>query len=113
MYGVSRVPRQLRDDIAMPPVLNCGGADKHLVELLMWFSSATMSVIHNDGEENLLCQIDGSSGSCCGTRRTSARSSRPPNWSYRTRSRDLGGFAGPPKVDVDAMDLGRYPGWAN
>ena len=116
MYGVSRVPRQLRDDIAMPPVLNCGGADKHLVELLMWFSSGdTKSVIHNDGEENLLCQIDGSKRLVLWDKAYKREiESAAYGWVVSNeKSATYGGFAGPPKIDVDAMDLGRYPGWAN
>lgn len=50
----------LAEDINMPSMLLCGGFQRVVQNVIMWFSSGgTKSVLHNDGLDNVNCLIDG------------------------------------------------------
>ena len=48
------------DDLRLFPCISCGGYDKMLVDVIMWFSSGgTKSVLHNDHIDNINCLFSG------------------------------------------------------
>lgn len=47
-------------DLSLFPCLSCGGYDRVVTDIVMWFSSGgTKSVLHNDGVDNINCLFSG------------------------------------------------------
>lgn len=56
VYLVHDVPVIMHADFELPFSLRCGGYEKHLNKLVMWFSSGgTRSVLHNDAFGKIPC----------------------------------------------------------
>lgn len=105
VYAVSKLPRQMRGDVVLPQLLACGGALEHLSEAVLWWSpGGTKSVIHADPHDGLLCALDGSKRlALWHPRHQSEIETRRSGWE------EGDSFAS--KVDVDAVDLARFPAW--
>ncbi|XP_063434150.1 uncharacterized protein LOC134715718 [Mytilus trossulus] len=60
VYMVHDVANEMKADITIPVSLQCGGFEKAIKSVIMWFSSGgTRSVLHNDGLDNINCLLDG------------------------------------------------------
>lgn len=60
IYMVNDASERMAEDINMPSMLLCGGFQRVVQNVIMWFSSGgTKSVLHNDGLDNVNCLIDG------------------------------------------------------
>lgn len=59
-YMMAVNPDGLGDDLVLPPVLACADNFPYLTSFNVWMSSGdTKSVLHNDGLDNVHCQLDG------------------------------------------------------
>lgn len=105
VYAVSKLPRQMRGDVQLPQLLTCGGALERLSEAVLWLSpGGTKSVIHADPHDGLLCALDGSKRLALWHPRH-----QPEIETRRSGWEEGDSFAS--KVDVDAVDLTRFPAW--
>ena len=101
VYLVHTLGQEWRKDLRLLPCMSCGGYSNLLQMLVMWFSSGgTRSVLHNDGTDNINCLFSGSK----------------KLYMVDFRHREFidldapeGGFS---KVNVEAVDLDKYPGLA-
>ncbi|GFO35754.1 lysine-specific demethylase 8-like [Plakobranchus ocellatus] len=60
MYLVHSLRNSMEDLVLVPPSLACGGFQKTIQDAVMWLGSGTtMSVLHYDMLDNLLCLFDG------------------------------------------------------
>lgn len=60
IYMVNDASEKMAEEINMPSMLLCGGFQRVVQNVIMWFSSGgTKSVLHNDGLDNVNCLIDG------------------------------------------------------
>jgi hypothetical protein len=106
VYAVSDVPLELRKDLELPSPIKCGGAESQLSNVVMWFSGGgTHSVFHNDMSNNINCLL-------AGTKKLVLvnASSRAVVESEGCGWRPRGAYSA---VDVDAVDLDAYPGFAS
>ena len=105
VYAVSKLPRQMRGDVVLPQPLACGGALDRLSEAVLWLSpGGTKSVIHADPHDGLLCALDGSKRLALWHPRH-----QPEIETRRSGWEEGDSFAS--QVDVDAVDLARFPAW--
>lgn len=114
LYSVAKTPAGLADEVFLLPFMNCGGFHKRLAETVTWISSgSTQSVIHSDSNQNVHCMF-------AGKKRWALWSPRTPldekehGWVQAEEEaaafqNAYGAFAG--RIDVDAVDLDRFPGW--
>ncbi|EDV25232.1 Lysine-specific demethylase 8 [Trichoplax sp. H2] len=96
-YLIANVPQYLKKDIHLPSVLACDVIK--YVDEVMWFSSGgTKSVLHNDDVDNVNCLIRGKKELIF------------INKKYEKEvaiDHEEGSYSG---VDVDKVDLNKYPG---
>ncbi|XP_057300540.1 bifunctional peptidase and arginyl-hydroxylase JMJD5-like [Hydractinia symbiolongicarpus] len=101
VYMVHSLEEKMRGDLRLFPSLSCGGYTRVLNDVVMWFSSGgTKSVLHNDHIDNVNCLFSGS------------KQLYMVDWKHREFidiDAPNGAFS---KVDVDAVDLDKYPGIA-
>lgn len=59
-YLVENIHTSMRKDMAIPSCLRCGGFQKFIQSIVMWFSSGgTKSHLHIDSLDNINCLLDG------------------------------------------------------
>ncbi|CAH3016527.1 unnamed protein product [Porites evermanni] len=97
-YMVSSVPQFLRQDVYLPVPISCPNIIQgNLVQDMMWLSSGgTKSVLHNDHAENIMCVFKGTK----------------EFFLIDEKYQDLVNVTerGYSDVDVDRVDLYKYPG---
>ncbi|XP_030832561.1 bifunctional peptidase and arginyl-hydroxylase JMJD5 [Strongylocentrotus purpuratus] len=99
VYLVTDVPPEMSDEFCLLRCLLCGGFPTSLVDTILWYSSGgTKSVLHFDGVDNINCIMDGSKEVFLVDKREQANI----NIDHPEQS-----FSG---VDVDKVDLTKYPG---
>ena len=130
MYAVASTPWEIAEQLHLPPFMKCdAGITSRLDTSNMWWSSGgTKSVIHNDGQDNVNCLFAGKKRIIfwaptfgeviedkeCGwviaeEEMDDSTGSIETEQDGTRRSKGYGAFAG--KMDVDAMDLAKYPCW--
>ena len=115
LYSVASLPTRMRADVLLPTPLSAGGYTRRLVEALLWFSSGgTASVVHADAEDNFLCLFDGSKRLALWRPEFGAQiESAALGWRESSAAdATYGGFGGPPNLDLNRLNLTRFPGWA-
>jgi len=121
IYMVSKVPKGMRRGISFLPCMRCGGFLNFLDVNNMWFGrGGSKSVIHYDDQDNINCLFSGQKRFVFMHPRYKEQFEAHPNtkknrfgWVDTDLDRKIpgyGAFMG--KVDVDKMDLIKYPGWA-
>lgn len=122
IYMVSEVPPLMRKDISFLPCLRCGGYLDFLDVANMWMGrGGSKSVIHYDDQDNINCMITGKKRFVFMHPKYKEQFEAHPNskknkfgWvdtDLDRRAEGYGAFFG--KVDVDKMDLIKYPGWSS
>mmetsp|Transcript_20833 Transcript_20833/g.54127 ORF Transcript_20833/g.54127 Transcript_20833/m.54127 type:complete len:330 (-) Transcript_20833:23-1012(-) len=102
-YCVWDVNGPMKGNLQLPTSLACGGFHRRLSTAIMWFSGGgTASVLHKDIFENINCVLDGAKTFIMINRtKASLMESERAGWSPMSSSA--------PEVDVDAVDLERFP----
>ncbi|GAB1603696.1 lysine-specific demethylase JMJ30-like [Argonauta hians] len=60
IYMVQSVPNEMKGEVTVPSLFNCGGFQKVLQDSVLWLSSGnTRSVLHFDDMDNINCVLDG------------------------------------------------------
>ncbi|CAG5121173.1 unnamed protein product [Candidula unifasciata] len=60
VYMVQTLKDKMEELVLIPTSLQCGGFQRAIQEAVMWLGSGnTVSVLHRDGLDNLLCLLDG------------------------------------------------------
>jgi len=120
IYLVSQVPKGMHKDIDFLPCMRCGGYLNYLDTNNLWIGrGGSKSVIHYDDQDNINCMIAGSKRFVFMHPSWKAKFEAHPNsnknkfgWVDTDLDRSVkgyGAFFG--KIDVDKMDLMKYPGW--
>eukprot|EP00054_Salpingoeca_dolichothecata_P008763 m.49675 g.49675 ORF g.49675 m.49675 type:complete len:348 (-) comp17943_c0_seq1:178-1221(-) len=101
-YLVYDLSPRMKRDMKLLPFMHCGGFTDVLTKVVTWFSSGgTKSVLHNDGSENINCLIDGKKRFLIFDKKyRDIVESNGTGWNPE------GGYA---RLDVDAVDLLKYP----
>eukprot|EP00057_Strongylocentrotus_purpuratus_P003898 XP_003727613.1 PREDICTED: putative lysine-specific demethylase JMJD5 isoform X1 [Strongylocentrotus purpuratus] len=102
-YMVDSLPEFLRGDVIVPPPLVCDEILQRIADVVMWFSSGgTKSLLHNDDTDNINCLFSGQK-EILFLNYTQYRHQfhlDHPEGSYSS-------------VDVDKVDMIKYPGLRN
>lgn len=102
VYLVHSLPKAMRDEMFLLRCLLCGGYTDGLQDSVMWFSNGgTKSVLHFDAIDNINCLMSGSKDLFMVDKREKA---------HINIDSPKGSFS---KVDVDKVDLYKYPGLAD
>lgn len=120
IYMVSGVPRGMQKDVGFLPCLRCGGFLQFLDTNNMWMGrGGSKSVIHYDDQDNINCMVAGRKRFVFMHPSYKEQFERHPNsnknkfgWVDTDLDRKIkgyGAFMG--RIDVDKMDLIKYPGW--
>jgi hypothetical protein len=125
-YSVATMTAEMMHEVALPTFFQCGGMDVHLHGAVLWQSNGgTKSVIHSDSQDGLNCQLDGTKrwilwhprykndiqSDVYGWVSADDQPSFLPPWTNNTKPNPIyGAFAG--QIDVDNVDIKRFPGWA-
>ncbi|XP_062615094.1 bifunctional peptidase and arginyl-hydroxylase JMJD5-like [Saccostrea cucullata] len=100
IYMVNDASEEMAKEINMPSMFLCGGFQKVVQNVIMWFSSGgTKSVLHNDGLDNVNCLIDGEKYFVMIDKKHKAEV-EADGWI------ENGAYS---KVDVEKVDLNRFP----
>lgn len=121
IYMVSVVPDEMKKDVSFLPMLRCGGYLNWLDTNNMWYGrGGSKSVIHYDEQDNINCMISGKKRFVFMHPRYKKYFEAHPNtdknkfgWVDTELDRKVkgyGAFMG--KLDIDKMDLIKYPGWS-
>lgn len=101
MYMVHGLPKHLRADVVIPPVMQCEPVVKSVIDVVTWFSSGgTKSVLHNDDVDNINCLYRGDK-----TLIFLNPHDDPTIWN-RVIDVQNGGYS---SLDVDAVDYTKFP----
>ncbi|XP_066917312.1 bifunctional peptidase and (3S)-lysyl hydroxylase JMJD7-like [Clytia hemisphaerica] len=101
VYMVNSLRGKLLEDLRLLPSLSCGGFTKVISDVIMWFSSGgTKSVLHNDRIDNINCLFSGTKELYMVDKKFEE---------FIDFDAEEGAYS---KVDVDAVDLDKYPGIA-
>lgn len=99
VYMVESLPVAMRDEVWPPSCLACGGLQRALVDSVLWLSGGgTKSVLHYDSLDNVICVLAG--------RKRFFMADRAELERLALDHADEA-FLG---VDVDRVDMYRYPG---
>lgn len=121
IYMVSQVPKEMKKDVSFLPCLRCGGYLNFLDVDNLWMGrGGSKSVIHYDDQDNINCIFAGRKRFVFMhpryKKQFEAHPNKPKNkfgWVDTDLDRSIpgyGAFMG--RVDVDKMDLIKYPGWS-
>jgi len=120
IYMVSRVPNKMMKEIQFLPCLRCGGFLNFLDVHNLWMGrGGSKSVVHYDDQDNINCMLAGTKRFITMHPKYKKRFEAHPN-SKKNRfgwvdtdldrsAKGYGAFMG--KIDVDRMNLKKYPGW--
>ena len=111
LQAVASLPTSMRSDILLPALLRCSGALSRLTEAtLSWSAGGTKTAIRRVRHDHLVCVVDGDRRLALWSAafKRQIESSTSAGWSRRSGGK--GGAAGAvSRVDVDGIDLRRYP----
>lgn len=120
IYMVSSVPRGMMAEVDFLPSVRCGGYLNFLDTHNMWFGrGGSKSVVHYDDQDNINCMIAGRKRFIFMHPSYKARFEAFPNsdrnefgWVDADLDEGVAGYGGfMGKLDVDRVDLLRFPGW--
>merc|ERR1719502_610719 len=119
IYMVSEVPKKMRHDVKFLPCLRCGGFLNFLDVNNMWVGrGGSKSVIHYDDQDNINCIFSGYKRFVFMHPKYKKVFEANPNtkknkfgWVDTELDRSIPGYGAYFKLDVDKMDLIKYPGW--
>ncbi|ESP00651.1 hypothetical protein LOTGIDRAFT_157933 [Lottia gigantea] len=61
IYLIDSLSEKMKEDLSLPSTFQCGGLEKSINDVVMWFSSGgTSSVLHKDPLNNFMCVLEGS-----------------------------------------------------
>lgn len=117
LYAVATLPEGLGEEVYLLPMMNCGGHHRSITTSFFWMSSGgTKSVIHQDPQENLHCIFAGEKRWIFWNKSNkidrknmgwvNAEEEAERNEEFKEA---YGSYVG--KIDVDDVDLEKYPGW--
>jgi len=120
IYMVSQVPKGMQPDVHFLPCIRCGGYLDFLDTNNFWYGrGGSKSVIHYDDQDNFNCMISGKKRFVMMHPKYKKYFEAHPNTNKNKfgwvdtqldrKAKGYGAFFG--KVDVDKMDLIKYPGW--
>lgn len=117
IYLVAQVPEEMKADVEFLPVLTCGGSTNFLDTTSMWMGrGGSKSVVHYDDQDNLNCMFDGHKRFIFMHPKYRKKFEKTKNnefgWVDTDANRSIpgyGSFMG--LIDVDQVDLIKYPGW--
>lgn len=102
VYLVQSLPKIMRDDVMLLKCLLCGGFTDTIQDTVLWFSNGgTKSVLHFDATDNINCLMSGSKEFFMVDKKDKA---------HVDIDSPKGAFS---LVDVDRVDLYKYPGLAD
>mmetsp|Transcript_57287 Transcript_57287/g.177546 ORF Transcript_57287/g.177546 Transcript_57287/m.177546 type:complete len:272 (+) Transcript_57287:1-816(+) len=117
LYSTATTPQGLSDEVYLLPAMNCGGFQRRMSQSVLWFSSGgTKSVIHFDAQQNIHCMLAGEkkwilwhpksriSTAAMGWVNAAEEAEKDPSFKDA-----YGSYVG--RIDVDDVDLERFPGW--
>eukprot|EP00929_Paragymnodinium_shiwhaense_P044291 TRINITY_DN22728_c0_g1_i1.p1 TRINITY_DN22728_c0_g1~~TRINITY_DN22728_c0_g1_i1.p1 ORF type:complete len:396 (+),score=47.34 TRINITY_DN22728_c0_g1_i1:95-1282(+) len=123
LHLISEMPHEMLDEVDILPLLSCGGFLNFLFSQKLWMSRGrSRSVVHQDDTEGMNCQIAGRKRFAMVHPRWRSKAEAKANQPGRadkfgfidtrldSEAPGYGAYFG--RVDVDAVDLDRYPGWA-
>jgi len=121
MYMVSKVPPEMQADLELPKPMKCGGHTKFLDTTNLWIGKGgSKSVIHYDDQDNFNCLFGGRKTFKFVHPKYKKGFEKHPNspknkygWTDADMDKKAvgyGGFFG--KIDVDKVDLIKWPGWS-
>lgn len=121
IYMVSKVPNGMRKDISFLPCMRCGGYLKFLDTNNLWIGrGGSKSVIHYDDQDNINCMFAGKKRFILMHPRNKEQFEAHPNtkknkfgWVDTDIDRSIPGYGAFMKLDVDAVDLIKHPGWSD
>jgi len=122
IYMVSKVPKQMMKEVEFLPSMECGGYLNFLDTHNLWMGrGGSKSVVHYDDQDNINCMIAGEKRFVFMHPSYKEDFEAHPNkksnrfgWVDTDLDRSIkgyGAFMG--RIDVDRMDLIKYPGWSN
>lgn len=120
IYMVSPVPKAMKKDVEFLSCIRCGGYLKFLDSNSMWMGrGGSKSVIHYDDQDNINCMLAGKKRFVFMHPSYKEVFEAHPNskknrfgWvdtALDENAKGYGAFFG--KIDVDRVDLIKYPGW--
>jgi len=120
IYMVSPVPKAMKKDVEFLPCMRCGGYFRYLDSNTMWMGrGGSKSVIHYDEQDNMNCMVAGRKRFIFMHPSYKDEFEAHPNkkknrfgWvdtQLNQKIKGYGAFMG--KIDVDKVDLIKYPGW--
>jgi lysine-specific demethylase 8 len=116
LYSVAEIPGKMRFAVKMPRWFHCGGFDTRLHGLVLWQSAGgTKSVIHNDGQDALNCQMDGRKHWIMWNPTKYGKKIRSKKYGWvsaredRAFQKGYGEWAG--RIDVENVNVTKFPGW--
>lgn len=120
IYMVSKVPKKMKQDVSFLPCMRCGGYTNFLDSNMMWFGrGGSKSVVHYDDQDNINCMFMGRKRFILMHPSYKNQFEAHPNtdqnrfgWVDADMSKSVkgyGAFMG--KLDVEKVDLLKYPGW--
>ncbi|XP_032811225.2 tRNA wybutosine-synthesizing protein 5-like [Petromyzon marinus] len=109
VYAVCSLPAAMRPEVWPPPCLACGGLQRSLVDSVLWLSGGgTKSVLHYDSLDNVICVLAGRKRFFLADREELARLASGHADAAAAEDADEEEFL--VGVDVDRVDMYRYPG---
>lgn len=120
IYMVSKVPKDMQNDVSFLPFMRCGGFLRFLDTNNLWFGrGGSKSVVHYDDQDNINCMFSGKKRFIMMHPSYKKKFEAHPNtkknkfgWVDTDLDETIpgyGAFMG--GIDVDRMDLIKYPGW--
>eukprot|EP00927_Polykrikos_kofoidii_P020017 TRINITY_DN19421_c0_g1_i1.p1 TRINITY_DN19421_c0_g1~~TRINITY_DN19421_c0_g1_i1.p1 ORF type:complete len:372 (-),score=69.80 TRINITY_DN19421_c0_g1_i1:378-1451(-) len=121
IYMVSRVPKGMGAQAEILPCMRCGGFTQFLDTNNIWFSrGGSKSVVHYDDQDNINCMFVGHKRFVFMHPSYKKKFEANPNskknkfgWVDTDLDQRIPGYGAFMRVDVDRMDLVKYPGWSD
>lgn len=112
--GMPQKQKRLAYQLYLPPFIECAHLVRTLERWVLWMSSGeTKSVIHKDGSDNLLCQLDGVKRIIVwNASNSSIMQSSACGWHDAAQEGVYEGYGAWARVDVDEIDLYQHPGFS-
>ncbi|XP_069137666.1 uncharacterized protein [Argopecten irradians] len=99
-YLITDIPDSMKVDIKVPLTLQCGGFQKNIQTIIMWFSSGgTKSHLHNDNLDNINCVLDG-------TKELVLIDKKYTDMIHANGWEEKGSYS---RVNVDRVDMHEFP----
>ena len=111
--GLPHMQKRLGKQLLLPRFLECAQLVRTLDRWLLWMSSGgSKSVIHRDASDNVLCQLHGTKRlALWNASQYPIMESDECGW-YNADVGNAGGYGEWARVDVEAIDIGQFHGFA-